>query len=273
MDETSAKASILLVDDKEEDLLALVYLLKAEDYDCVTVTSGPQALREVLRRDFAVIVIDVHMPVMDGFEVASIIKQRDRSRHTPIVFLTAASPDVSYIYKAYSVGAVDYLEKPVDRDVFRAKVAIFVDLFQKGWRIKQQAEALVAADRRERERKLAELKHTSERRYRNLAESIPQILWTAGTDGSVDYFNQRWLDYTGIAANQATGWAWLDAVHPDDAELYRGHWARASAAGEGFQLELRLRDKSGVYRWHLCRAVPDRGKDEQIVGWLGTHTD
>ncbi len=268
-----SKPSILLVDDREEDLLTLAEVLDRSDYELILARSGQQALRHLLSQDFAVILLDVHMPMMDGFEVASIIKQRDRSRYTPIIFLTADDADVGPIYRAYSVGAVDYLTKPIDRDVVRAKVAIFVDLHMKGERIKQQAEALLAADRRERERKLVELQQLSERRYKNLAEAIPQIVWTANARGEVEYFNGRWATYTGVPLRDAVGRAWLEMVHPEDRTRFLEAWTSALEDGHTLEVELRLREEGGAYRWHLCRAVAERGKDDEIIGWLGTYTD
>src|SRR5579884_1329732 len=129
-------ASVLLVDDHEENLCALEAILEHQDLRLVKATSGAEALRQLLREDFALILLDVAMPGMDGFEVASLVKQRERSRHVPIIFLTAASKDVASVYKGYAVGAVDYLMKPLDPDVVRAKVAVFVELYRRGEQIR-----------------------------------------------------------------------------------------------------------------------------------------
>lgn len=266
-------AAILIVDDRREDLLAFETLLDAPDYELVTANSGDEALRKVLQRDFAVILLDVVMPGMDGFEVASLIKQRERSRHTPIIFLTAAIQDVSYIYRAYSAGAVDYLTKPIDRDVVRAKVGSFVELFRKDRRIREQAAALVEADRRTKELELAQLRFEGERRYRNLAEAIPQIVWTADAEGSINYGNQHWCDYTGLPFADIQGWGWLSAVHEDDAVECKTQWRHAIRSEEVYERELRIRRRDGVYRWHICRAVPERGEEGRVVGWIGSYTD
>jgi PAS domain S-box-containing protein len=261
---------ILVVDDRRENLIAVESVLESSDYKLVCVTSGTEALKHVLERDFAVILVDVVMPVMDGFELATIIKERERSRHTPIIFMTAGAPDVSHIYRAYSVGAVDYMTKPLDADVLRAKVAIFVELFRKDQRIYTQAEALRAAERRERELELAAVRTASEQRYRNLAEAVPHIVWTAAPDGAITYFNERWLEYTGQA--NANGWNWMSSVHPDDAERCRAKWLEGLATGQVFQLECRLKRRDGDFRWHICRAVPEL-LHGRIVAWLGTYTD
>lgn len=164
-------AAVLVVDDRRQDLLAIASVLTDRDYALVTATSGAEALRRVLERDFAVILLDVRLPDIDGFEVAAIIKQRERSRHTPIIFLTAAGADPGLSRRGYSVGAVDYLGKPFDRDVVLAKVATFVELFRKDRRLAAQAEALRAADRRAGELELAELRVASERQLAEAARA------------------------------------------------------------------------------------------------------
>ncbi len=265
-------ARILIVDDRRENLIAIESVLESSDVELVSVTSGTDALKQLLARDFAVIIIDVLMPHMNGFELAAIIKQRERSRHTPIIFITAGAPDIEHIYRGYSVGAVDYMTKPLDTDVLRAKVGIFVELFRKDQRIRDQAEALRAAERRERELEVAAVRSASEQRYRNLAEAIPHIVWTATPDGAITYVNQRWFEYTGQDTADARGGSWMSFVHPDDAELCATKWLDGLGSGHVFQLECRLERRDGVFRWHLCRAVPELDASG-IVAWLGTFTD
>lgn len=263
---------ILLVDDRPEDLLVIETILACDDYKFVRATSGRDALRRILERDFAVILVDVMMPGMDGFELVKVIKQRERSRYTPIIFLTAGGSNIDFIYRGYSVGAVDYLMKPLDADVLRAKVAIFVELFRKDLRIREQAEALRAAERRERENELLAIRAANEQRYRNLAEAIPQIVWTASPGGQVNYFNRRWYEYTGQSADQARGSGWMSAVASDDAMQWAADWHERLARHTVFEFECRLRRRDGESGWHLCRAVPEV-EDDHIVGWLGTFTD
>ena len=135
------KARILLVDDRPENLLALEAILSSLDQSLVRATSGEEALKALLAEDFAVILLDVQMPGMDGFETASHIKRRERTRHVPIIFLTAADRDAQLALRGYAVGAVDYLTKPFDPWVLRAKVSIFVELWNKTQELKAQAEA------------------------------------------------------------------------------------------------------------------------------------
>jgi CheY-like chemotaxis protein len=136
------KAKVLLVDDRPENLLALEAILQGLDQELVTAESGEEALKHLLTDDFAVILLDVQMPGMDGFETAEHIKRRERTRHVPIVFLTAIDREPHHAFRGYSVGAVDYLAKPFDPWVLRAKVAVFLDLWDKNRQLLEQAEKL-----------------------------------------------------------------------------------------------------------------------------------
>ena len=123
--------SILVVDDKPRNVVALQAALASVECKLVTAGSGLDALKCVLAQDFAVILLDVRMPGMDGFETASLIRARERSHSTPIIFLTAADVDGARAMEGYRLGAVDYIHKPLDLDILRSKVTFFVDLFQK----------------------------------------------------------------------------------------------------------------------------------------------
>jgi len=148
---TDDPVKILLVDDRPENLLALEAILEPLGQILVRADSGPRALRCVLEDEFATILLDVQMPGMNGFEVAEIIKSRERSRTIPIIFLSAISKEDAYVFKGYSMGAVDYVFKPFNPDVLRSKVSVFVDLFVKQREIKYQGELLREAEKRELE--------------------------------------------------------------------------------------------------------------------------
>jgi len=155
-------ASVLLVDDQQRNLVALEAVLGDLPLKVVTADSGRQALRQVLRQDFALILMDVMMPDMDGFETAELIRQRKRSQHTPIIFMTAFAHDDLHVFKGYSHGAVDYLVKPVAPEVLRSKVTVFVDIFRKTEEVKRQAELLRRLERREYEREIADVRRQIE---------------------------------------------------------------------------------------------------------------
>jgi CheY-like chemotaxis protein len=138
----TAKPRILLVDDRAENLIALEAILSSLNQVLVPVRSGDEALKALLTGEFAVILLDVVMPGMDGFETAAHIKRRAKTRDIPIIFLTAASSEPDYAFRGYAAGAVDYIAKPFDPWVLRAKVSVFVELYAKNQQLREQAELL-----------------------------------------------------------------------------------------------------------------------------------
>lgn len=139
-----APARILMVDDRAENLLTLEAVLEPLGFEMVAATSGAEALQQLLARDFAVIILDVQMPVMDGLETARLIRGRERTRHVPIVFLTAISGEPNHFLAGYDAGAIDYVYKPYNPAVLRAKVGVLVEYWRRGVIIEQQKEALAA---------------------------------------------------------------------------------------------------------------------------------
>jgi CheY-like chemotaxis protein len=138
------KANILLVDDRAENLVALEAILSSLNQTLIPARSGDAALKALLTDDFAVILLDVLMPGMDGFETAAHIKRRPRTRDVPIIFLTARNAEPDYAFRSYSAGAVDYIAKPFDPWVLRAKVSVFIDLYTKNRQLSDQAAMLRA---------------------------------------------------------------------------------------------------------------------------------
>ncbi|SHJ97458.1 Response regulator receiver domain-containing protein [Pseudonocardia thermophila] len=136
---TTRTARVLAVDDRRENLLALTAILEGLPVEIVAVTSGEDALKRLLVEDYAVILLDAHMPGMDGFETAGHVKQRERTRHIPILFLTAVDYDPHLAFRGYQAGAVDYITKPFDPWVLRSKVAVFVDLWTMHMQVADQA--------------------------------------------------------------------------------------------------------------------------------------
>ncbi|MFB4318908.1 two-component system response regulator [Actinomadura sp. 21ATH] len=136
------KAKILLVDDREENLIALEAILSSLDQDLVRARSGEEALKALLTDEYAVILLDVVMPGMDGFETARDIKRRRKTRDLPIIFLTAVNSDPDYAFRGYAAGAVDFISKPFDPWVLRAKVSVFVELHNKNKQLRDQTNLL-----------------------------------------------------------------------------------------------------------------------------------
>jgi PAS domain S-box-containing protein len=258
------RAKILVVDDRPENLLALEAILEPLGQELVRAESGEEALRRLLRDDFALILLDVQMPELDGFETAALIKQRGRTSHVPIIFLTAISKEAEHVFRGYDVGAVDYLMKPIDAHVLRAKVSVFIDL----WQAKEESRRAVELHR---EQALEAERRESEERYRTLAEALPQIVWTTDANGKTTYFNERWFEFTGLARGNEVGAA--EIIHPADLRSARARWEESRTTGSTYEIEYRLRHADGTYRWQLARALPMRDEAGTITGWVGTATD
>lgn len=213
--------NILLVDDQPGNLASLEAILRRPDYNLVLARSGPEALALALRQEFVVILLDVAMPGMSGFDVAAHIKMLERTRYVPIIFVTAVASGIEHIYEAYSTGAVDYLVKPLDRRVVRSKVAVFVDLFRQRKEIERQAKLLREAERREHELRVAEVRLASDQRYRKLVEGIEHTLFWSADPATLR------LTFVSGQAPALLGYAaeryvepgfWLSCIHPDDRE-------------------------------------------------------
>ena len=258
--ELDDKASILLVDDRQANLTTLHAILEPLGERLVCAQSGTEALRQLLNREFALVLLDVQMPVIDGFQVASLIRQRPATAHLPIIFLTAVSREASQIFEGYEHGAVDYLLKPFDPYILRAKVSVFVYLHKKTRLIARQAELL-----RQRERE--ELERSSEHRFRSVTESIAAGIWAADPAGRFFYANR-------CARAFADSVDFLDAVVEGDRGQAGAVWREAVGSGQPFELECRLGLRSeGGGRWHVVRGVIQRGEDEAPSGWIVSAAD
>ena len=260
----SERAKLLLVDDRPENLLALEAILEPLGQELVRAGSGEEALRHLLNDEFAAILLDVQMPGLDGFQTAELIKSRERTRHVPVLFLTAISKDAEHVFRGYGAGAVDYLMKPFDPVILRAKVAVFIELWQKTVEIRRR-DALLAEQER------AALERESEERYRSLADAVPQIVWTTDAEGRTVFYNDRWYEYTGNARGAEPDPR--TTVHADDLQLMEERWQAATRSGAPFETEYRLRGADGTYRWHLGRSVAVRDEAGVLTGWVGTATD
>jgi PAS domain S-box-containing protein len=181
--------SVLLVDDRPENLLALEAILEPLGATLVRALSGEEALKHVLKHDFAVILLDVQMPGMNGFETAKLIKSRERSRSIPIIFLTAISKDEAFVFEGYSVGAVDYMFKPFQPDILRSKVAVFIDLFRKQEQLTRQEQLLRESQRRELELQHRAALAESEARLAEIVGSAMDAIITFDESQKINLFN------------------------------------------------------------------------------------
>jgi serine phosphatase RsbU (regulator of sigma subunit) len=210
--------SVLIVDDQPANLMALEATLNGLDVDLVLAPSGFEALRCLLNQDFALILMDVKMPGMDGFETAELIRGRKRCAHTPIIFLTASESTDRQIFEGYTLGAVDYLVKPIVSQVLRSKVSVFTDIFRQTDQIKRQAELLCQMEQREHQRQLAEAKarFETERLHEEMriARAIQQKLFPIAP------VRLRELDIAGASLPAAaTGGDYFDFIPMQDGGL------------------------------------------------------
>jgi len=201
------RVNILLVDDRVENLLALDAILEPLGERLVRAHSGDEALKCLLTNEFAVILLDVQMPGLNGFETAGLIKSRERTRFIPIIFLTAISKDEKYVFRGYSVGAVDYMSKPFEPDVLRSKVAVFVDLYRKQRQIKQQERLLREAAVREVELEHRTLLLAQEARTAQIVSTALDAIVVLDADRRIVVFNraaERMFGVAGSAVMQRT---------------------------------------------------------------------
>ena len=266
----SEPVELLLVDDRRENIVALSAILARPDYRLLTASSGTEALRIALHEPLAAILLDVVMPDLDGFAVARTLKQASRTRDIPILFLTAQATDVREIYRAYDVGAVDYLVKPLDAEVVRKKVAVFVALARQRRQIEAQARQLLEVERREHELRIAELKVATDRRYRKLVEGIDQaIAWTADGAGSITFVSHQAPQILGVPleAFSRPGF-WEELVYPDDRAAVATLFANVLATHRDASLEHRVLDAEGRVRWFHTSASgeTDAGGPSRLHG-------
>lgn len=264
-----ATASILMVDDRPANLLALEAILDPLEQRLVKANSGEEALKCIREggEEFAVILMDVRMPGMDGLRAIELIKEREESARIPIILLTAVSIDTSDIAGGYALGAVDFILKPFDPEILRSKVSVFVDLYLKEQMIKKQAELL-----RQREREAFERR--SEQRFRALMDALPQCVWAARADQQFYYWNKQASEYSGQPGNESVSHArLLEQVHPEDREVATAEWEAATGAERDATCQVRLRrNRDGAFAWFLVRIVPLR-ESERVTGWIVAATD
>src|SRR5215470_10541064 len=204
------KMNILLVDDQPAKLLTYESMLSSLGENLLNARSGREALEQLLKHDVAVVLTDINMPEMDGFEMADIIRQHPRFQKTAIIFVSALHLTDQDRLRGYEHGAVDYVSVPVIPEVLCAKVKIFVELHRKTRELERLNEEL---EQRVLDR-TAQLQE-SEIQFRTLANSIPQLAWMARPDGSRFWFNQRWYDYTGTTFEEMEGSGWRNVHHPE----------------------------------------------------------
>ncbi|MFZ1159138.1 MAG: PAS domain-containing protein [Candidatus Sulfotelmatobacter sp.] len=275
------KVNILMVDDQPAKLLSYEVMLGELRENLIKAKSAKEALEVLLKTDVAVVLMDVSMPELDGFQLAAMIRQHPRFQRTAIIFVSAVHLTDLDQLKGYEHGAVDYISVPVVPELLRAKVRVFAELHRKT----RQLETL----NRELEQRVLErtdeLAHKAELLLRLNVELVeknqeldaivhtaPDIIFSRKADGSRDYISDRFYEFTGADPGSANGFGWLDYVHPEDKQKAMADWLLCIESGANYEAEYRMRAKDGNYRWFRARAVPIRS-DEKIVKWYGTCSD
>ncbi|MEO6036426.1 MAG: ATP-binding protein [Verrucomicrobiota bacterium] len=251
------KINILIVDDRPDKLMALEAILSDLNQNVVTAKSGKEALRKVLDHDFAVILLDVVMPGMDGFETAAMIRKRLNSEHTPIIFVTSLNDSENHIAKGYSLGAVDYMMTPIIPEVLKAKVSVFVELYKKTEQIKQQAARFREMEEAEHQRQLSHAEdrleqETKRNRFFNLSIDLLAI---ADFEGYMLQLNPSWQKTLGFSEDELKSRPGLEFVHPDDKPAMQEQLNQLKS-GESTYFEGRYCCKNGVIKWLGWTAAP-----------------
>jgi PAS domain S-box-containing protein len=272
---------VLLVDDDARNLLAVQSIL--EDLgEVVPARSGEEALRHLLKGEFAVILLDVYMPGMDGYETAQIIRGRDQTKGIPIVFLSAVNKETEHLLRGYAMGAVDYVFKPVDPIVLRSKVAVFVDLFAKTREIERKArkeQALLDANLRanaERLRAEQDLRR-AEQRQAAIIQSLPMVLYLEPYDATErlpHYVSGDLAAITGFTFEQVSKQPniWVERLHPEDRDRTIAALEARRKSGRS-SIEYRWHCADGTYKHLLDQAVLLKDADGRAVEFAGTLTD
>ena len=281
--------NILLVDDEPKNLTALETVLDDPRYRLVRAVSADEALLALVADEFALLILDIQMPGMNGFELAHMIKQRRKTAGVPIIFLTAYYSEDEHALAGYSTGAVDFLTKPINPAILRSKVSVFAALYQKTREAVLANRALLAeiAERRNAEEQLRELNSELERRvdrrtaaltesearFRALAEEMPHFVWEMDATGRPVYHNARWQAYAGPSTARM-GDDWLNFLHPDDVARMTEAWTNSLKTGNECDVHCRYRRAlDGTYRWFRVKAAPIRDYAGRIIRWVATSTD
>ena len=277
----AARARILLVDDDERNLLALSEVLEGLA-EIVTATSGREALRQLLEGEFAVILLDVFMPGMDGYETAQLIRERQQTSRIPIIFLSAVNKETEHLMRGYAMGAVDYVFKPVDAVILQSKVKVFVDLFEMRVEVEEKRrreQMLVDANLRARAEKITverELR-LAEQRQAAIIESLPIVLYLEPLrmePRRPSFVSENLSRVTGysLADVESDETFWESRIHPEDRERVIASLADRIEAG-GWSIHYRWRCSEGHYLHLHDQAVLLRGRSGEPVEFAGSFFD
>ena len=253
---------ILIVDDKPENIFSLKILLETNGFEVDTALSGEEALKKILRTVYALVILDVQMPEMDGFEVAEAMMGYSKARNTPIIFLSAVNTEKNFIAKGYASGGIDYVTKPFDPDILLLKVRTFYRLYEQTRELSDTQIALKLEIEVRRNAQQEQYKKAQE--LQSIMECIPQIAFTASVAGEIEFVNEGWYEYSD---NKKT----FPAVY--DSPPLSEYWGSVVKQMAPFYLEVCLvKQATNEIRYHLLRVMPVK-QDNVITKWVGTFTD
>src|SRR5262249_52011491 len=258
-----AKRELIVLADDNADMRRYLSHLLGDQYEVYAVADGGQALEATQELRPALVLADVMMPRLDGFGLLRAIRDDSALASTPVILLSARAGEESRV-EGLQADADDYLVKPFAAQELLARVATHVKMAN----LRRET-----AEREERLRAEAEALQASERKLAAIINTIPTAAWTTRADGYCDFLNQVWLDYVGMAAEQAQGWGWAEAIHRDDREQLVEDWQSSLASGIPVDTEARIRRFDGSYRWFLIRANPLKNESGNILKWYGTCID
>lgn len=254
---------ILIVDDNQNNIYSLKKLLESKHFPVDTAESGEEALGKALKNNYALIILDVQMPGMDGFEVAETFAGYSKTKEIPIIFLSAVNTDKQFITRGYASGGMDYVTKPIDPEILLLKVKTFYNLQENSlaMRKNQQSLELEVKGRREAQVTMrSEIDH-----FHLMLEALPQIAFTLDGNGIVTFVNSKWYEYS------ASEYVFPE-THPDDPNII-SEFERCRKKGKSLELESRIKCLStDEFRYHLLRMSPVYD-GKTIKNWVGTFTD
>lgn len=286
--------NILLVDDEPKNLTALEVVLDNPDYRLIRATGADEALLALVTYEFALLVLDIQMPGMNGFELANMIKQRKKTAGVPIIFLTAYYSEDQHILEGYGTGAVDYLHKPINATALRAKVAVFAELHRKTREVTLANTALLAevAERRQAQEQLRELNDTleqritkrtkelldSERRFREMLDALPAAIYTTDGEGLLTYYNPACVEFSGRVpqiGNDLWCVSWK-LFHADGTPLTDAEYPMAMALKSGDIIrgvEVIAERPDGTRIWFTPYPTPFRDAQGRVTGGINMLMD
>ncbi len=259
----SGKAAILIVDDNAQNLMALEAILAGPDRNVMAVSSGEHALKYLLQEECCVVVLDVKMEGLDGYETAALIRSRERTRDLPIIFVTSYSKEEADVIKGYSYGAVDYIFKPIVPEILLSKINVFVELYKKRADLKRKNEELERAETELMRTKAAE----------SLIKHAPDPLFVSDLQGHILQVNDAASDLLGLRAEELVEQSISQFIPPQETQEFIGALREVVERGVTRNLRLNPRNSVGEIIPTMLNASALRDQEGKVIGAIGILRD